>query len=196
VSENMLPQFIGIYPSLTATAVCIWDRHGPRVDVFGSKPPYDSSIAARNGRYFAMWCKVQAVVLSANRIPGESIACIEGYGSSMRGHSQVPMIEYGWYLRHALMDTITLIEVPPACLKKFATGKGNADKLAVCMAVAKRYGVSFDSHDLFDAYVLARMAACYAGYDDPANETQRDVISVLKNGRPKKPKKKTANQEA
>lgn len=44
--------------------------------------------------------------------------------------------------------------VPPATLKKYATGKGNADKTAMAMAAYKRAGVEFADDNQCDAWWL------------------------------------------
>lgn len=48
------------------------------------------------------------------------------------------------------------IIVPPSQLKKFVTGKGNAKKDLMLLAVHKKYGEDFEDDNLCDAYVLAR----------------------------------------
>jgi len=44
--------------------------------------------------------------------------------------------------------------VPPATLKKFATGRGNADKTAMALAAFKRAGVEFADDNQCDAWWL------------------------------------------
>ena len=44
--------------------------------------------------------------------------------------------------------------VPPATLKKYATGKGNADKTAMALALYKRTGLEFDDDNQVDAWWL------------------------------------------
>ncbi len=47
-----------------------------------------------------------------------------------------------------------IVMVPPATLKKYATGKGNADKLAMVMAAYKRLGYDGSDHNEADALWL------------------------------------------
>jgi len=47
--------------------------------------------------------------------------------------------------------------IPPTQLKKFITGKGNAKKDQMMLAVYKKYGVEFADDHQCDAYALARM---------------------------------------
>ena len=49
-----------------------------------------------------------------------------------------------------------VVEVPPSTLKKFVTGKGNAKKDQMMLAIYKRWGTEFDNNDAADAYALAQ----------------------------------------
>ena len=46
--------------------------------------------------------------------------------------------------------------IPPAVLKKWVTGKGNAKKDLMLLKVYKKFGVEFDDDNLCDAYALAK----------------------------------------
>lgn len=52
---------------------------------------------------------------------------------------------------------IPVLQVPPSSLKLFATGKGNADKDMVRVAMSKHRGDYFKSDDEADAYALLQM---------------------------------------
>lgn len=57
-----------------------------------------------------------------------------------------------------------VVEVSPSCLKKYATGKGNAGKDAVLAAVVRRYpDVEITGNDEADALILAAMGARHLG---------------------------------
>lgn len=49
------------------------------------------------------------------------------------------------------------LEVPPTVLKKWTTGKGNAKKPDMAVSVKARWDFESKSHDLIDAYALARL---------------------------------------
>lgn len=58
-----------------------------------------------------------------------------------------------------------VVEVPPAVVKKYATGKGNADKDSVLLAVARRFpDIEITGNDEADALILAAMGARHAGH--------------------------------
>ncbi len=75
---------------------------------------------------------------------------------------------------------VAFLVVPPARLKKFACGKGNAKKDEIRLAVYKRWGFEAPTNDEVDAYVLARIGLAYLGYDDKLIKPQLEVIKDLK----------------
>src|SRR5690606_13241105 len=72
------------------------------------------------------------------------VVMIEGYafgagraGGTTHAHA---LGELGGVVRVALVEAgVTLVEVPPARLKKWATGRGNAPKDEVVIAAARRF---------------------------------------------------------
>lgn len=70
--------------------------------------------------------------------------------------------------------------VPPARVKKFACGKGNAKKDQVRLEVYKRWGFEAKTNDEVDAYVLARIGLARLGLDTNLTKAQREVIEGLK----------------
>jgi len=110
-------------------------------------------------------------------------AGVEGYAVYQRGDSAIKLTELGTILRDdvyaELEDEPKLFEIPPASIKKFATGKGNADKVAVAGAVVKRWGVECRTSDEYDAYVIARMLACQQGWIDIETVNQRDAMAKV-----------------
>ena len=84
---------------------------------------------------------------------------IEGYGYANK-HSLVTLVEVGTAIRLALhAHGSEYVEIAPNALKKFATGKGNAQKDQIMLAVYKKWGFEASTNNIADAYVLARMAA-------------------------------------
>jgi len=86
------------------------------------------------------------------------IVLIEGYSFSSRNSHAHALGELGGVVRLALHENgVPYVDVPPNCLKKFATGKGNATKAQVVSAVSARTGSMFDTDDEADAWVLAEI---------------------------------------
>lgn len=91
------------------------------------------------------------------------LVVIEGYSFSSRNGGE-RLGELGGVIRVALFELdVPYIEVQPAQLKKYATGKGNANKDAVVAAVAARTGIAFATSDECDAWVLRAMALDHYG---------------------------------
>lgn len=83
-------------------------------------------------------------------------------------------------VRLRLIDLgIPYVLVTPATLKKFATGKGNADKTAMAMAAYKRAGVEFDDDNQCDAWWL-RVAGLTALGEPPFDLPAAQVAALEK----------------
>lgn len=82
---------------------------------------------------------------------------IEGYSFGSKGRSVVSLGELGGAVRLFLFqNNIPFLEVPPTTLKKVVTGRGDAKKEDMLAAVRAQLGVSFDDHNVNDAFCLAR----------------------------------------
>ena len=104
---------------------------------------------------------------------------VEGYGFAPgRGHAAREMGELGGVIRVALHEAgFQYVDVPPATLKRFACGKGNARKEEVLVAAVRRLGYEGASHDVADAlwlYALARHA-----YGCPVVEVPKTHLEAL-----------------
>lgn len=76
------------------------------------------------------------------------------------GHasSAITIIQIGTVIRWFLwQDNVNYRNVHPGALKKFATGKGNAKKDQIMMAVYKKWGFESSTDNIADAVVLAKM---------------------------------------
>lgn len=129
---------------------------------------------------------------------------LEGYSYNSRG-AVVLLGEFGGVFRCRLLEVALLdpggfpvYEVPPATLKKFATGKGNANKAQVTSALASRYGRTFASDDEADAFGLSELGLVVVGARPASNEAQREAAAaVLGNAEPRKKKgRKKKGKEA
>lgn len=115
-----------------------------------------------------------------------AIVVLEGYSMAPKAGRLADLGELGGVLKAALWEAGyrepdgTLVVVPPALLKKFATGKGNADKGQVLVAAFKRWGFEAATHDEVDAYVLARIGLALLGEDGGLTAFQRDVLARLR----------------
>jgi crossover junction endodeoxyribonuclease RuvC len=181
---------LGIDPSLSATAIVILNERGELAEQKTYRTmPQPGGVGGRIDRLSWLAADIQRDIADMDI----AVACIEGYsmGSNQAQHSAI--VECGYELRRLVWqttgDACRLVEVAPSTLKKFCTGKGNGDKTAIGSHLTARYGVTFNSNDEADAYGLARMALCIAGYAEPANQAQREAVDVAMNGKAKRPGK-------
>lgn len=93
-------------------------------------------------------------------IDGPGVAYVEGYGfGSQVAHSlgelggmlQLDLWRAGW----------EIYLVPPSTLKKFVTGKGNAEKSLMMLEVYKRWGYSAHDDNDCDAFALYAFGALH-----------------------------------
>lgn len=94
---------------------------------------------------------------------GRSIirVAIEGYSFGSK-NNQFYLGELGGVVRLYLVKAeIPYIIVQPNLLKKWTTGAGNADKIAMAVSTYEEYGLRFDDDNQCDAFNLAAIAAAY-----------------------------------
>jgi Holliday junction resolvasome RuvABC endonuclease subunit len=127
------------------------------------------------------------------------VVLVEHYSFNSRGAGGLDIAECGAILRLYLSDLYTVHEVPPASLKQFATGVGNATKERLAGALGKKWGVEFGTSDEYDAYGLLLLGLCLTGEMEPTTDAQRKAVAVVKNGfardSSKKKKKKSEATE-
>lgn len=88
-----------------------------------------------------------------------NVVYLEGLSFGSKGQS-VSQIGAVHYLTRLVLykNNIPCKIITPAQLKKFVTGKGQAQKNLMLLKIYKRWGVEFEDDNLADAYSLARMA--------------------------------------
>ena len=191
--------FIGIDPSLTGTGICVYSpsqADQPWAETLRSKPA--NGLPERFERYHRLVAHVQSVVRQAE----PAIVCLEGYSFASKGAMSHDRVEYGSLLRDMLLTLsdkhcMSVFEVTPSTLKLFASGKGSADKVIVAAALVRRYGVEYGNDNEYDAFALARFAACIHGIDKPASEHQARALHNFRHPDdkikpPRKPKEGSA----
>lgn len=146
---------LGVDPSFTANALCtvttlpgpIWDLE---FDVNKTDPEVGSA-----AKYDRM---VRQAAFTAKRAAGCDLTVMEAPSYGSKGSATRDLAGLWWLLfdRLKFIDR-PLAVVPPAVLKKWITGSGNADKYAVIQAAAKRWPQTapLRSPDEADALVLA-----------------------------------------
>ena len=194
---TMTPDIIGIDPSLSNTAICVYRTTQvtePWTGCYKTKPA-GMLLADRIHRYNSLAMRVMQIVSEAN----PQAIFIEGPSFGSQGRATLDLAEYRGVLSQALCAACpTVIEVSPLTLKLFTTGKGAGDKTMMIAAIVKRYGVMYETNDEYDAFALCRFGACYLGIEKPATEFQERAIEKLRNpeAKPKKAKKKSVVPES
>lgn len=83
------------------------------------------------------------------------LVMVEGYSYGSH-NSTIKLVEVGTVVRYYLHQMeMPYYDVPPATLKKFVTGRGNAKKELILMFMLKVWGLEYDNDDEADAAGLA-----------------------------------------
>jgi Holliday junction resolvasome RuvABC endonuclease subunit len=134
----MVPAILALDLSLTCTGYC---RDGE---------------CGRIATKLRGWARLDLIVSEVCDLAiGADLVVLEGYSFGSKGASVFQLAELGGIVRWELQGrSLPYIDVPPATLKRFATGKGNADKDAMIAAAIRRFGYGGDDNNEADAYLL------------------------------------------
>ncbi|NUQ98252.1 MAG: Holliday junction endonuclease [Streptomyces sp.] len=146
----MTPNIIALDLSMTATGLCDIEGHTSTVK---TKLPGDQRLMGivENVRHIAGSGRGY---LGANLA---DLAVIEDLPTHAKSAGITGMVQGA--VRVELMRLgVPYVLVTPASLKKWATGKGNADKIAMAVSTLKRFGREFPNDNECDAWCLRAMA--------------------------------------
>ena len=145
-------KIIGLDPALRFTGVAIYDEGD--VDTYTLRTPSDLRGGARLD-----WIANQL----ADTFDGAALVATEGYAFNARGRG-AHLGELGGVIKRLLFKLkVPLFAVPPASVKKFATGKGNASKEAVLVAAVTSLGYMGNSDHEADALWILTFAMVKEG---------------------------------
>ncbi|PKQ20162.1 MAG: hypothetical protein CVT66_06160 [Actinobacteria bacterium HGW-Actinobacteria-6] len=161
---------VGLDPSLAATGICV-SGFAPKTIV---TKPGTKAITTRICRLNVIAAEVM------NRVHPGSLVVIEAPGFSrgaQPGHHQLAGL---WWLLVILLDArgVQFVEVSPSTLKKFATGRGNATKADMRMALFKRAGIDLPDDNQVDAWWLMQIGLHLVGSADVI-DLPKDQLAVL-----------------
>lgn len=112
-----------------------------------------------------------------------TIVALEGFSFGSRGRTLDQVHGLGWIIRMALREAeVPYVIVPPSTLKRYATGRGNADKAAMQMAAQKRLGYDTDKPDDNEVDSLFLRAMAMDAYGCPVAkvpQAQRDSLAAV-----------------
>lgn len=107
------------------------------------------------------------------------LVAIEGLSYGSRGSTLDQVHALHWHARLVLhRSAIPTAVVPPAVIKRYATGRGNADKQAMLAAAIKRLGYTTDQPDDNESDALWLLALACDAYGHPTAavpQAQRDA---------------------
>jgi crossover junction endodeoxyribonuclease RuvC len=180
---------VGIDLSLTATGiVALTDGdHVPAVRLVGSTGSKDATLAEQSRRHSELSAEIIGTVYGR----GESflrptMVVIEGPALGNPRNSDTSSWRRAgvwWQVVQTLVDDqVPVVSVPPSVLKKFATGKGNAAKTAVALAVQREWPeVILSDDNICDALGLAMVGAAKLGLDCGFRVTvpRREVLGKI-----------------
>lgn len=163
---------IGIDPSLTGTGIArvdTDDRLAVDTQTIKSTGRKDATLDQRQARLHNLRLDIGLACHPTNT-PLPDLVVIEtpSLGQQRQGGT---LDRHGlfWYILDWFTtydrNPIPVVGVSPAQVKKYATGKGNADKDTVLLAVARRFPhVDVTDNNQADALVLAAMGADHHGH--------------------------------
>jgi len=124
---------------------------------------------------------IRGQVLNLCEIARADVVLVEGYSFASHASHAHELGELGGAIRIALYDAgIPVCEIPPANLKMFITGKGNAKKDLVLVEVVRRLGYAGSSTDEADALVMLAMGrAHYNGLAGALTQVQQKALSKI-----------------
>lgn len=137
------PHIIGLDLSITATGLALWD--GTTQTITAAKWGGDWRLV-----------NIRKTVLHHALTPRTHLAVIEDLPTHAHGAGITGMVH--GVVREALLDNgIPYVLIPPATLKKYATGRGNATKADMRMALYQRAGIDLRDDNQVDAAWLRVM---------------------------------------
>lgn len=158
--------------SLTESGVATWIDG--RLTVGTLKP------GTRRGMDRLAWIRRQVLLQSKDA----DLVVLESYSYGAKGSAFLSLAELGGVIRLALWETLPTgyRDIPPATLKKFATGKGNAKKEDVLAAAIRRLGYAGSNHNEADARWLLEIGLRLAGLQGTAAipQLQLDALKELR----------------
>jgi len=156
------PRILALDLSLTATGWCLDGECGRiRTSLRGME------------RIDAIARQVQALARDVE------LVVIEGYSFGSKGRSVFDVAELGGCVRFLLHRLcIPFVCVPPATLKKYATGRGNCGKDEMIAAAIRRFRFGGSDNNEADAFLLWCMAR--HAYEDPVARVPQPQAAAVR----------------
>lgn len=171
---------VGLDPSLSSTGLCVITPAGEIKTELIRSLPMGGSPEDRVGRYSRLLSQLR-FRLNLHNVSAGSVVVVEHYAFAAKFGKVFDRCEFGGLLRYQLInDGYRVVEIEPTVLKKYATGKGRADKAEVVSVASLVVGRPISSDDEADAINAAHVAAALVGLRVPSNKYQRDTVAKLR----------------
>lgn len=157
-----MPTIVAIDPSLTSLGLAaIVDGVVVSTATVTSKGHTADTLIQRAARQWSIIEKVMVFVDDWHPhlviIEGPSFGSVNGHPHDRSG--------LWWGMVSWLVANYSVVEIPPTCRMKYATGKGQAKKDVVLAAAIKRYpNADITSNDVADATILCAMGSRHLGF--------------------------------
>lgn len=164
-NEIWYKNYVGLDLSYSSTGAVIIDESGGVAHfAFKAGTPKDSFTQ----RIEKLWQQLARV------LPKPDTACVVLEGAAYAAEFKAfELGELTGAIKVKLADAgYSFDVVAPSSLKKFVTGKGNANKSFVAVHVAKKWGFVHPCNDIVDAYALAQYARHSKGTNPNAGEAE------------------------
>jgi Holliday junction resolvasome RuvABC endonuclease subunit len=164
------PRVVGLDLSITATGIARSD---------GTLTTVNTKTATSDQRLLVIERHVAEVIGVCHEYPKPHLAVIEDLPTHAHGAGITGMVH--GVIRVVLMRSgIPYVLVPPATLKKYATGKGNATKPDMRMALYQRAGLDLRDDNQVDALWLRLMGLDALGHPQiDLPKAQRDALAKV-----------------
>ena len=167
---------VGIDPSLTGFAMVAMYQDGTTVEK-EIKTKAVKTLSDRMTRLRTLAREAESFV--KEHIP--ELCLIEGYAFGAKGRAIISLGELGGVVRHFVVGLAdNTVEVPPSTVKRFLTGKGNANKLDVVQKLGRRFDREFKTDNIADAFGLALLGSVVLDFRSPNTNFERDAVSLVK----------------
>lgn len=173
-----MTRIAGVDLSLAATGVAVLAVTGGQAKASTVTIP---STGRRGDTLLERDTRIQLIV-DAVRIAAASahLVVMEGPSIMSQGGSNWDRAGLWWRVFEALRPVAPIAVAAPTVVKKFAAGKGNADKTRVAAGMTRLWPDVEPSNDNeFDALALATLGAVRLDLLQPTNAAQRDALAKV-----------------
>lgn len=154
---------LGLDLSLTSTGVAYFQPgHSPVLGLITSKGAQKETLLEREARQMKLLGEINKYF---DAMPEDSLVVVEGPSYGSRHGKQWDRAGFWWRVVDSALLTHKVVEIPPMCRARYATGRGNSHKDKVIISLVRRYpDVDIQENNTADAFALGVMGCRALGY--------------------------------